>query len=249
VAERSLIPPPVRRLGGRLIRRGHRTAVRADLGSLRRLRPLSEFGWSRGRPIDRYYLDAFLAEHASFVRGRVLEIAESTYTRRFGGDAVERSDVLHVIPGEPETTIVGDLATGEGLPDEAFDCLLLTQTIQCIYDIQSAVATTHRALKPGGAVLATASGINRTARYDMERWGEWWRLTDRCIGRLFADHFGESNVSVRAYGNVLSACAFLHGMAAEDLERHELDTYDPDFPVLVAVCAVKDGSRSPPPAQ
>ena len=54
-----------------------------------------EFGFERGRPIDRWYIERFLREHAGDVRGRVLEVAESTYTQWYGDGAVTGSDVLY----------------------------------------------------------------------------------------------------------------------------------------------------------
>jgi hypothetical protein len=75
----------------------HGTAVgRVRFGSLRRLHPIGEiFGVKRGqsleRCIDRYYIAAFLARHAADIHGDVLEIADDTYTRRFGGPRVQRS--------------------------------------------------------------------------------------------------------------------------------------------------------------
>ena len=43
-----------------------------------------------------------------------------------------------------------------------------------------------------------------------------------------------------AYGNVLAATAFLHGIAAEELDAAELLQLDPDCPTLIAVRAQKD---------
>ena len=43
-------------------------------GDLKRLTPISpKWGLDRGRPIDRSYIESFLAQHASNIRGRVLE--------------------------------------------------------------------------------------------------------------------------------------------------------------------------------
>src|SRR5690554_1824256 len=68
---------------------------KVSFGDLRRTKPIgSDFGFSRGDAVDRHYIEAFLEENAMAVRGRVMEIAENTYTRKFGGDRVERSDVL-----------------------------------------------------------------------------------------------------------------------------------------------------------
>ncbi len=77
--------------------------------------------------MDRYYIEAFLAAHASDVRGHVLEVGDDAYTRRFGAGEVTRSDVLHVGEGNPQATIVGDLTHAEHIPSGAFDCVILTR--------------------------------------------------------------------------------------------------------------------------
>lgn len=211
-------------------------------GSLRRLIPISRvFGFDRGLCIDRYYMQAFLNRRNIDIRGRVLEVGDSEYTLWFGGDRVTRSDVLHAVPGNPKATVVGDLATGEGIAHEAFDCMILTQVLLFIYDVKAAVGNSYAALKPGGVLLATFPGISQISRYDMDRWGDYWRFTDASARRLFGDVFGAENVTVETHGNVLVACAFLHGLATEELRRSELDYTDPDYQVLITVRAVKSG--------
>jgi len=209
-------------------------------GTLRRLTPVSRvFGFDRGLCLDRYYIEGFLGRCSSDIKGRVLEIGDASYTRRFGGQRVTQSDVLHVEPGNPQATLVGDLSTGQGVPASSFDCLVLTQTFLVIYDIKEAVCNCHAALKPGGVLLATFPGISQISRYDMDRWGDYWRFTDASARRLFGDVFGPENVTVNTYGNVLVACAFLHGLAAHELRQKELDYRDPDYQVIITVRAVK----------
>jgi hypothetical protein len=235
--------------GGHLLPPGMRGAVRdwwsrpprVSLGGLRRLEPVSRvFGLDRGLPIDRYYIEGFLHDHAGDVRGRTLEIVDAEYTRRFGGSRVTRSDVLHAVPGNPEATLVGDLVTGEGIPCSAFDCLIVTQTLQFLRDPAAGVLHAWSALKPGGVLLATFPGISQISRYDADRWGDYWRFTEQSAALLFGDRFGPENITVRTYGNVLTACAFLQGLAACELTRAELDHHDRDYPVLVTVRAVKN---------
>lgn len=197
------------------------------------------FGFDRGLPIDRYYIETFLQSHKADIRGRVLEIGDSTYTRKYGVDGAIRSDVLHAIPGNPQATLVGDLATGQGIPENAFDCMILTQTFPFIYRIQAAIANCAAALKPGGVLLATFPGISQISRYDMDRWGDYWRLTTLSARRLFEEVFPVENVTVMAYGNVLAAVAFLHGLAAEELCQAEMDYRDPDYEVLITVRAAR----------
>lgn len=197
------------------------------------------FGFDRGQPVDRYYIERYLARNSEAIRCRVLEIGDPEYTRKFGGNRVSHSDVLHAEAGNPQATLVGNLATGEGIPDDTFDCLLLTQTFPFIFDFREAITQCHSKLREGGVVLATLSGISQISRHDMDRWGDYWRFTDASARRLFGDVFGEQNVTVETFGNVLSACAFLHGLAAHELSREELDYHDPDYQVLIAVRAFK----------
>ena len=134
----------------------------ARFGNLRRVVPISRyFGFDRGQPVDRHYVERFLARHAADVRGRVLEVGDDSYTRQFGGDRVTVRDVLHVNEHNPQATIVDDLASGERIPSDAFDCVILTQTLHLVYDIQAAVRTLHRILKPGGVLLLTVPGISQ----------------------------------------------------------------------------------------
>jgi SAM-dependent methyltransferase len=209
-------------------------------GDLRRLSPISrDFGWRRGTPVDRYYIERFLAQNAGDIRGRTLEIADNSYTKRFGGDRVTRSDVLHAVPGNPEATLVGDLATGAGIPSTAFDCIVLTQTLPFIYEFRETVAQIRNALRPGGVALISVPGVSQISRYDMDRWGDYWRFTDASARRVFTDEFEPENVTVVTYGNVLAACAFLHGIAAQELRQAELDHHDGDYQVIIGIRAVK----------
>ena len=210
-------------------------------GDLRRVTPISaHWGFERGRPVDRYYIERFLEAHSADVRGRVLEIANNSYTLRFGGGRVVKSEVLHAEGGNPNATMVGDLASGGNIPSDAFDCIILTQTLLVIYDVRAAIRTLHRILKPGGVVLVTVPGVShKISRGDMDKWGDFWRFTTRSARQLFTEVFPPSNVTVEAYGNVLSASAFLYGLAVEDLRPEELDHFDPDFEVSISVRAVK----------
>lgn len=209
------------------------------LGNLLRLSPISrEFGFDRGLPIDRYYIEGFLAAHRQDIHGRTLEAADRTYSFRFGGDRVLQSDVLHPQPGNPDATIITDLSCGDGLPSDLFDCILLTQTLQMIFDVRGALGQVCRALKPGGVLLATVPGISQISRYDMDRWGDYWRFTSLSARRL-CEEAGFVDVRVTPYGNVLTSVAFLHGLAAEELHQNELNCCDPDYELLIGIRAVK----------
>jgi SAM-dependent methyltransferase len=199
-------------------------------------------------PVDRYYIEQFLQAHASDIRGHVLEVGDRSYTTRFGGDRVSTSDVLHARHGNPEATLVGDLCTGEGIPEEAFDCIILTQVLPFLWDFKAAIDMLERALKPNGVLLATVPGISQISRFDADHWGDYWRFTSISARRLFEERFKPEQMSMNVYGNVLAATAFLHGVAAQELRADELDYLDPDYEVTVTVRAQKTsraGSESP----
>ena len=216
-----------------------------DWGGLRRTEPVSRvFGTDRGTPIDRYYIERFLDQCARDVRGRVLEVGDPTYTRRFGSDRVTQCDVLHAVAGNRKATIVGNLETGAGIPTDAFDCLILTQVLPFVFDVRGAVATAHAALKPGGVVLATVPCISQISRYDMDRWGDFWRFTPLSVRRLFEEAFGaDEDVTVASHGNALAATAFVQGFALEEMTPAELDARDDDYPVIITIRAVRRGAE------
>jgi ubiquinone/menaquinone biosynthesis C-methylase UbiE len=91
--------------------------------------------------------------------------------------------------------------------------VVLTQTLQLIYDVPRALATVHRVLRPGGVLLATVPGISNI---DPDEWGStwYWSFTDRAVTRLAGEAFPAGQVAVTGYGNVKAAVAFLHGLSA-----------------------------------
>lgn len=217
-------------------RRGH-----VDFGGLRRVTPISaSFGMDRGRAIDRYYIEAFLQAHAGRIAGRVLELGDRSYTERFGGGRVSQSDVLHVVAGNPIATIIADLSDAPHIPDDSFDCIIFTQTLQMIYDMGATLRTLHRILKPGGTLLCTTAGIAKVGRrLGRDDWGEYWRHTAQGLEAQARDYFPGANIEITSYGNVLAATAFLQGIAVEELEPAELDYVDEDFEVIVAARVTK----------
>lgn len=214
-------------------------------GQLRRIKPFTEdYGNTRGLEIDRYYIEKFLSENASDIHGHVLEIKHSVYTQKFGQDRVAKSDILHKVAGNPDATIIADLTSAGHIPSDTFNTIIFTQTLQFIYDIRAAIATLYRILKPGGVLLATMSGMAQISREDFTKWGEYWRFTSLSARYLFEEAFPKDNVTVSCYGNVLSAIAFLEGLAAEDLKQKELEYSDENYELIIAVRAVKPSVTS-----
>jgi SAM-dependent methyltransferase len=235
---RRLLPPSLRRKAAQAAIWPPIGGVR--FGHFRTTKPIgTDFGSDRGLEIDRYYIEKFLFEHTTDIRGHVLEVKDNAYTVKHGGDRVMKSDVLHKIEGNSQATIIADLTNADHIPSNTFDAIIFTQTLQFIYDIHAAAATLYRILKPGGVLLATVSGIAQISRYDYDMWGDYWRFTSLSAQSLFEEFFPGEAVTVRTYGNVLTATSFLAGLACQDLRIDELDAWDPDYEVLIAIRAVK----------
>ena len=226
----------------RNLERGYRLrrhGIPAKLGDLRRTTPFNlNWGRGRGRPIDRIYIERFLESHREDIRGHALEVENDRYLRQFGTGVV-RTDILHVHEGNPRATIVANLESAPELADECFDCIVLTQVLQYVFDLEAAMRTLCRVLAPSGVLLATVPGITRLSGAESELYGDWWRLTAQSAQRLAADCFGAANVRVESYGNVLAAAAFLFGLGSADLRQDEIDFHDPMYAVVLGIRAVK----------
>jgi hypothetical protein len=222
----------------RLIRSFFRKPVHFD--DFLTTEPVSrKFGFDRGTPIDRYYIESFLTENKRFIQGRVLEIAESTYSKQFGSN-ITACEILHYDDSNKKATIIGDLSKEASLPEEKVDCFICTQTLNFIFEVNKAIKGSWKLLKKEGTFLGTVSGISQISRYDMDRWGDYWRFTDLSIRRLFENVYGKGNVEVKIFGNALAATAFLKGLAVDDLpDTKLLDVTDKDYQVTIGIRATK----------
>lgn len=243
-----LIPKPLRRWLNLRRRAAQRSLILfdrvVDWSVLRNVRPHRQrFGIDRGEPIDRYYIEKFLAFNQGLIRGCVAEIGDGNYTRRFGGRQVERSDVLDFNEKNDQRTMTIDLTQTDSAPEELFDCIVCTQTLFEICDCIAAIHTLKKMLRPGGVVLATVPGICQSVRGPMlgGAGDDWWRFTARSAGKVFGKAFSDANVTVQTYGNVLTATALLHGLVQDELTQAELEYHDPDYEVIIGIQATKPG--------
>ena len=217
----------------------HMPVGAVNFGDLHRFEPVSwNYGFSRGAPIDRFYIERFLKRHRARIRGRVLEVEERTYTNQFGGKKVTHSDVLHVSPDHPCATVVADLTDAPQIPSNHYDCVVLTQTLQYIYDTRAVLRTVYRILRAGGTLLSTFPGLSRTS--DPLWSASWyWNFTSRSAKRLFSEVFGPRKVEVEGFGNLLVATAFLHGLVQADLSDEDFVYNDDGYEITIGVCARK----------
>jgi glycosyltransferase involved in cell wall biosynthesis len=209
------------------------------MGDFNRTTPFSKvFGYDRGGPVDRYYIENFLKKQSTVIHGRVLEIGDNEYTLKFGGLKVSQSDILHIDSDNAQATFTGDLSNAPHLPADAFDCIVLTQTLHLIYNYKAALQTCYRILKPGGTLLLTVPGI---CHIDQGEWRKIWlySFTDSSITKVLSEIFPVERIEVETFGNVLVATAFLFGVGLPELKTEQMNFNDPHYQVIIAATAVK----------
>ena len=200
-------------------------------GNLRRLQPFSmKFGWDRGSPIDRYYVDRFFERHRSYITGDVLEIDRSIYTRRYGHDL--RIIQAFDIDPDCEDTLRCDLAHSENvLSTEAYDCLLMPCSLSFLRELEPSLRNALRVLKPGGVILANAAGLLRIDKVSLDL----WRFSPAGWQELLSRIWPACEIVVEGEGNCLSVIAANLGISQEELTAEELDYTDELFPVVTNV--------------
>jgi hypothetical protein len=229
---RDIAKPPAAWLNRRLPTR------RVNWGTLRRTSPVSDhYGYDRGQPVDRFYIERFLEAQRRAIRGEVLEVGSPEYTRRFGGERVTRSHVVDIDPGKPQVTLLADLCAPGSLAPSAYDCVILTQTLHLLSEQIVALQNLWTSLRSGGALFLTVPCISRIERATPAT--DFWRYTPTGLERLIARSCPEAKVVSEGRGNVLAAVAFLMGLAAQELSESELEAEDPYFPLLVCATMSK----------
>lgn len=200
-----------------------------------------QFGTERGTPIDRYYIEAILADHSEYIMGDVLEIEDNTYTMQFGGNKVKRSIIMDVSSTDSRVSFNGNIETGQGVRDEIADCFILTQTLMYIYDLGNAAHNIMRLLKKGGTALITCSGISQNSRRCMDSYGCYFNFNKDVFVRMFEKEANAQVLETGSFGNVKTVTAHLNGLCSEDLVKEDFAPNDKYYPLIVYAVVKKNG--------
>ena len=227
---RALARDIFHRLPDHVQTRLRRMRHRVRWGSLRRLSPVDgNYGYGRGTPVGRWYVGEFVAQHEDDIGGRVLEVGDPTYTAA-RQDRIDRLDILDIDPENLDATIVVDLADERSLPTGAFDCVIVTQTLQYTRDLDTSIENIWQSLRPGGVALITlpASARRDNGFADIDR----WRVLPAGLATMLERACSGAEIAVGSQGNVLAATAAVQGIAAEELRAGELEAHDETFPIV-----------------
>ncbi len=127
----------------------------------------------------------------------------------------------------------------DDLPESKYDCFICTQTLNFIFDYNAAISGIYKLLKPGGVGLITVAGLTHVSRFDMDRWGDYWRFNSLSLEKCLTNVFNKEKIQVTAYGNAKTAVGQIYGLCAEDYQPGELDFVDPDYQLLIVAIVEK----------
>ena len=206
-------------------------AHQLDWGTMRRRFAICEwFGFSRGAPVDRYYLDRFVAEIRERVVGEVLEIGGRSANRElYGFPNVTRYQTLDMRPG-PGVDIVGDAHDPAIHPPDSVDSIVAFNVLEHCEQPWKVVENMRLWLRRGGWAFCMVPNAQRI--HAMPR--DYWRALPEAVQWMFRDF---STREIRQYGNPTTVIAAYLGIAAEELSRDELDEIHLDYPVATCISA------------
>jgi len=201
-------------------------------------KPLSNlYGLERGDAIDRFYIEGFLENNKNNIQGKCLELLNNEYTRKFGV-AVNKSDILDIDKNNTRANIIGDIKNLTSIQDNQYDCIILTQVLQFIDDVDQAIKECHRILKVNGVLLVTLPSVSRIDCMSGQD-GDFWRFTEASANYIFSKHFNKERIEIKTCGNATICAKFILGFAQEEISKKELEYNDSSFPLLVTIKATK----------
>ncbi len=194
------------------------------------------FGYSRGTPIDRHYLNLFLSGARSEIHGRTLEIGgTAANAERYGLIAVSEFVTVDV-SADVSADLIADVQDPGVFAPGSFDSILAFFVLEHCEDPRKVVDNVHRWLKPGGrffCVVPTAQRVHDAPR-------DYRRILPDALASLLSP-FGDCQHEI--YGNLATTLASLTGLAVEELQAALLEPSDPRYPVVACARARKGSER------
>jgi SAM-dependent methyltransferase len=195
-----------------------------------KLLPIStDFGWSRGTPVGRHYVNKFVAEMATGLGGTVLEFGESRYKACF--KTVQQYQVIDVVPG-PSVDYVCDIHDVSSVPEHYFDVIVCTQVLEHVERPVDALRQLHKLLKHDGHLICTVPFLAHIHYVPTD----FYRFSIDAICSALGTA-GFQVLEARNSGNALVTLGSLLGYAAEDFRSKEMEVVDNVYPFNVLAFA------------
>lgn len=204
-----------------------------DFGDFHRYGPLCpDYGYTRGTPIDRYYLAQFVDEIREEVCGDVLEIGGLPgNVGRYDFVNATRYSVMD-IDDSKGADFIGDAHDPCANRDESLDSIVAFNVLEHCSRPWIVVDNIYRWLKPKGRAFCMVPNVQRIHRVPMD----YWRILPDAFALLFK-RFRITRLTT--YGNLLTSIAAFSGVAVEELYEKDLAQANPDYPVITCISAMK----------
>lgn len=217
----------------RLVKSGLLSDAVIDWGSLRRLMPVcGNFGFTRGWPVDRYYLDQYIAKISNLVTGNVLEVG--VYVSDPMKKKFPHSKSFHAVDviKTDKVDYAGDIHERSLFSEGSFDTILCFNVLEHCKMPWVVVENMHHWVKKGGQVFCMVPVTQR--RHEDPK--DCWRILPQSLEWMFKSF---SKAEIHCRGNPLTAVSALLGIPSDELSKKELDFDHPDYPVAAFVSCEK----------
>lgn len=191
-----------------------------------------KFGLDRGHPVDRYYIDKFIQDNKKLITGKCLEIGDDRYSKKYGQN-ISKIDILDINIKNKSANIHADLRSAPNIKNDTYDCLIITQVLGMIDNVDNFISECYRILKPNGTLLLTTSAIAPQIDHKLS----YWRFTEQSIKYLLNKKF--KKIEINSFGNAYIGQAIWLGMSQEDINKDLLDIKDIQFQCIVGAIATK----------
>lgn len=160
---------------------------------------------------DRLYINDYVKREKEYIKGDVLEFAggEVVYAKKYGKDAK-----VYLMAGSMHRDIYSnvdfyaDLDDETSLPDMKFDCIVATQVIMYMKNVETALYNLKRMLKVGGALILTVPG---PLFHHSKNSHHMYSFTEESLKYLCSKVFGNCK-DFEYYGNIYDVVNMLFWM-------------------------------------
>jgi hypothetical protein len=202
----------------------------------------SKFGFDRGQPIDRLYIEHFINSNCGKISHACgIEVGEIHYLNSINvNNKIILSHPSFTGATHSDTQILLDLNTisVKSTSSPLADIIICTNVLNFVKYPDIAMENFRNLLTQKGKLILTVSASMPISRFDSERWGDYWRFTEQGL-KLLVEKSG-FECSTEVYGNYHASLAFLSGYAVEDCSEFDLLFKDLRFPITIgAICSIK----------